>query len=312
MTRIEETKGGLLEDSYVWILKHQAFIDWRDGINTRLLWIKGDPGKDKTMLLIDLVRELEGLKSVHDSGLLSYFFCQATDVRLNNATAVLRGLIYQLINQQRSLILHLRERYDEKQNLFEDLNAFYALREIFTKMLHDLCTKVYLVVDALDECESGLSQLLNLIVQTTSISSSHIKWLVSSRNRRDVETGLRLNDNTVECSLELNAESVSGAVSLYIDHKVAELAQWEGYSDKLLDQVKSELHQKANGTFLWVALVCNELKKVRKWNALKWLQKVPSDLTSLYNRMMKQIQESEDQSFCIPGAFNFYTSISSI
>jgi hypothetical protein len=47
MTRIE-IKGGLLEDSYVWILNHRDFIDWRDGDETRLLWIKGDPGKGKT------------------------------------------------------------------------------------------------------------------------------------------------------------------------------------------------------------------------------------------------------------------------
>jgi hypothetical protein len=62
MTRIEETKGGLLEDSYVWILKHQAFSDWRDGINTHLLWIKGDPGKGKTMLLIGLCQRIGRIK----------------------------------------------------------------------------------------------------------------------------------------------------------------------------------------------------------------------------------------------------------
>jgi hypothetical protein len=40
--------------------------------------------------------------------LLSYFFFQATDSRINNATAVLRGLIYMLIDQQPSLVSHVR------------------------------------------------------------------------------------------------------------------------------------------------------------------------------------------------------------
>src|SRR5208282_3702412 len=136
MTRIEETKGGLLKDSYMWILSNQDFVDWRDKNETRLLWIKGDPGKGKTMLLIGIVQEL--LESTHDSGLVSYFFCQGTDSRLNNATAVLRGLIYQLLIQQQSLISHVRKQYDKTgQKLFEDANAFVALSNIFTDMLHD-------------------------------------------------------------------------------------------------------------------------------------------------------------------------------
>ena len=76
MERIEGTKDHLLRDSYVWIVKHEDFIDWRDGDETHLLWIKGDPGKGKTMLLIGIVKEMQ---STCNSTLLSYFFCQATD-----------------------------------------------------------------------------------------------------------------------------------------------------------------------------------------------------------------------------------------
>jgi hypothetical protein len=172
MTRIEDIKGGLLEDSYLWILSHRGFIDWRYDDETRLLWIRGDPGKGKTMLLIGVVRELK--KSIHDSELLSYFFCQGADSQLNHATAVLRGLIYQLLMQQRFLISHLREEYDTAgQKLFEDVNAFVALSKIFTKMLDDeRLAKVYLVVDALDECDSGLLPLLKLIVRNVSTPSS--------------------------------------------------------------------------------------------------------------------------------------------
>jgi hypothetical protein len=193
MRRIEESKDGLLKDSYVWILNHQDFIDWRDGDETRLLWIKGDPGKGKTMLLIGVIKELlRQLKPSRDSS-ISYFFCQATDSTLNNATAVLRGLIYQLLVQQPSLISHVRENYDKVgRQLFEDVNAFFAFSKIFTKMLHDRSlVKAYLIVDALDECESGLVQFLDLIVLNASVSPSPVKWLVSSRHRVDIEERLR-------------------------------------------------------------------------------------------------------------------------
>ena len=48
----EASKDKLLEDSYVWILDNPAFQRWRDNDETQLLWIKGDPGKGKTMLMI--------------------------------------------------------------------------------------------------------------------------------------------------------------------------------------------------------------------------------------------------------------------
>jgi len=40
--RIEQTKGGLLKDSYKWILDDRDFRRWRDDEHSRLLWIKGD------------------------------------------------------------------------------------------------------------------------------------------------------------------------------------------------------------------------------------------------------------------------------
>ncbi|EJT68899.1 hypothetical protein GGTG_13562 [Gaeumannomyces tritici R3-111a-1] len=93
-TRIEETKGGLLKVASSWILHHANFQQWRNG-DSQLLWIKGDPDKGKIMLLCTIIDELAGKTKLRDPGattLLSYF-CHATDASLNNATAVLRGLI---------------------------------------------------------------------------------------------------------------------------------------------------------------------------------------------------------------------------
>lgn len=184
--RIEETKGGLFQDSYRWILENDDFRRWRDDQQSRLLWIKGDPGKGKTMLLCGIIDELE--KSTAETGLLPYFFCQSTDSRINNATAVLRGLIYLLVKKQPPLILHLRKKYDEgDKEPFEGVNAWFALSEIFTNILQDPSLKsTYLIVDALDECVTNLLQLLNLIVQKSSISS-HVKWIVSSCNWPTIE-----------------------------------------------------------------------------------------------------------------------------
>jgi hypothetical protein len=184
--RIEDTKGGLLVDSYCWVLDNTAFQQWREEPNSRLLWVRGDLGKGKTMLLCGIINEL--LSSIPQSALLSYFFCQATDARINSATAVLRGLLYMLVTQQPSLTSHIRKKHDHAgKAFFEDTNSWIALSEIFTSMTQDRGLKTtYLVVDAPDECVVNLPKLLDLIIRTSTLSP-RVKWLVSSRNDHYIE-----------------------------------------------------------------------------------------------------------------------------
>lgn len=121
----------------------------------------------------------EQLKAMPGSGVLSYFFCESSA-----AVSVVKGLIYLLAIQHPNSIEPLRQRYDIKgKRVFEDDNAFFALQEILVEMLSDISDhsdfpRTYLVIDALDECDSGLQELLNLIVHDSPAS---VKWLVTSR-----------------------------------------------------------------------------------------------------------------------------------
>lgn len=295
--RIEDAKGGLLLDSYRWVLDNPEFQRWRDSQRNRLLWMKGDPGKGKTMLLCGIINELS--KSVAETTLLSYFFCQATDSRINNATAVLRGLIFMLVSQQPSLVVHVRKKYDHAGNtLFEDANAWVALSEIITDMLQDPSLKgIYFITDALDECVTGLPKLLDLIVQTSS-TSSHIKWIISSRNWPNIEERLERAGDKLRLSLELNADSVSAAVRSYIQHKVSRLAQEKRYNDETKGAVLRYLYTNANDTFLWAALVCQNLNQTSRFNIVKKLEAFPPGLDSLYDRMIQRINDSDDAELC--------------
>jgi hypothetical protein len=119
------------------------------------------------MLLCGIINELE--KSLSKIGILSYFFCQATDSRINHATAVLRGLLYLLLNQQPSLVSHVQKEHDHAgKALFEGTNAWTALCEIFANILQDPnLNNTYLIIDALDECEADLPQLCQAATNPT-------------------------------------------------------------------------------------------------------------------------------------------------
>ncbi|KAH7628106.1 hypothetical protein B0T09DRAFT_290044 [Sordaria sp. MPI-SDFR-AT-0083] len=288
-SRIERTKGGLLQDSYRWVFNNADFQQWRDDSQHQLLWIKGDPGKGKTMLLCGIINELDqgSTANAHHCN-VAYFFCQATDSRINNATAVLRGLIYVLSDQQPSILSHVRSEYDRAgEGLFKDPNTWDALSRIFTNILQDQDLRTtYLIIDALDECVEEQSQLLGLIAQEPS-GSSQVKWIVSSRNWPRIEKGLRVATTKLIVSLELNAKSVTTAVDAFIRYKVDQLKEYNLATKRA---VYDYLHSNAQNTFLWVALVCQALadEEVEEWHVQEILRTFPPGLDALYARM-KQI-----------------------
>ncbi|KAL2886329.1 Vegetative incompatibility protein HET-E-1 [Ceratocystis lukuohia] len=291
---IQHKKGGLLRDSYKWIVEHKDFQKFKNEAASRILWIKGDAGKGKTMLLCGIIDELEldPLTSPY------YFFCQATGGhRLSSATSVLRGLIYHLADCNPQLTKHVRKKYDSVgKKLFENESAWFEVRAIATEMLKDPSLKnAIVVVDALDECTVDRQHLLDFITE-----SSTTRWIVSSRNWPDIEESLNDAKQKVKIHLEINQDSVSAAVDTYIKFKVDQLVQKRKYDDETKTAVLDHLQSNAHGTFLWVALVCQELsnEKTRKRHTLTKLMSFPPGLDALYKQMLQQISESEDAQLC--------------
>ncbi|RTE76831.1 hypothetical protein BHE90_008686 [Fusarium euwallaceae] len=302
--RIEETNGGLLKESYSWILGNPEFQRWCDPKeNCPLLWIRGDPGKGKTMLLSGIINGLEPFTRLGNSGTdtsLSYFFCQATNSGLNNSAAVLRGLAYLLVEQQPCLLSHVR---DEASLSPGHCNSGVAIRDILSEMLRDPALQnVIFVVDALDECITDLKFLLDFINRTTS---TQVRWLVSSRNIYDIDQELGQAQTRVALSLELNEDSVSQAVNYYIQHRVRQLGVKRQFSSKDLMDAETYLSQNAHGTFLWVALVCRQLEGREPWEkVMDYLELFPPGLDQLYGRMMGTI--------CSPVSQDLYMKILAI
>ncbi|KAK3375735.1 HET-R [Lasiosphaeria ovina] len=287
--RIEAAKGGLVANTHRRVLESLDLDQWRRLPESCRLWVRGDPGKGKTMLLCGIINELE--RSIVANGHrhnLAYFFCQATDSRINSAAAVLRGIIYLLVHRQPRLLAHLLA---DRPLPEDDSVAWVVLAKILQDMLGDVNLKAtYLVIDALDECVADLPNLLDLIVCT---SSERVKWLVSSRNRAAIERKLRSGHGLTEFSLGsgTNAEHASLDMDGYIDSRLSDLASiWGGLPSR--DRVRDILRQKADGTILWASLVLQELSRddVESWHVLPIVQEAPHGLDALYESMLHEIK----------------------
>jgi len=294
--RILSSKDPLLKGSCAWILHDRAFTQWWNDDKSCILWIHGDPGKGKTMIMMALIDEISRrLQSSPGSGILSYFFCQNTIQELNNAVSIIRGLTYLLATQNPALARHLRKRYDGTGSCpFEGLNALYCLWRTLSEIAQDPShPRVYLMVDALDECDSqSLETFLNLL--SHSELSNKVKWVVTSRNETKIIEHLQRGHLGHNMSLELNSSHVSDAVTSFINYKVNKLASRKNYRSELQVSIKEYLTEHVDGTFLWVALVCKELEKVPAWGTRDVYTKFPAGLEPLYQRMLEQIQYNRD------------------
>jgi hypothetical protein len=177
METLEGKKEELLGDASKWIFErpeYKAFTDWDQPDSPRLLWIKGPAGTGKTMLLIGIVRELES-QSTRKAPSPSYFFCQgAGDQNLNTATAALKSLMWMLLLRQPVLLPHLQSKYENTgPSLFSNRDTFQALFGVFKSMLNDpQLSPTYLIVDALDELNEGLAELLKLISTSLTLPNN--------------------------------------------------------------------------------------------------------------------------------------------
>ncbi|KAM0338618.1 hypothetical protein ACHAPU_011274 [Fusarium lateritium] len=303
--RIEAAKGGLLSHCYSWIFLTEGFQTWQQDPDRRILWIKGDPGKGKTMLLCGIIDRLDEIAPNH----ISCFFCQATENHENHAMSVLRGLIWSLICQHPALVSHVRSRFDSAgEKAFTGPNTWQILSEILRRMILDDNNHVpegtTIVIDALDECTHENEKLLELIVELCADENSQVRWIVSSRNWVEFEDAFMVDliaSQRIVLPLENNKgieEAISLAVNQFIKYKLQELGK------KKHTTISTEVHdlfvEKSRSTFLWVALASERLfdKDIEAWQILDTLKGLPSGLKELYQRMMQDVKESSHLPQC--------------
>jgi ankyrin repeat protein len=301
-TEIQRKKGGVVDGTCRWILKTKEYAMWLNGIaepytelQSRLLWLNGDPGRGKTYLACFVIDEISTFIKSSDGSLLIYFFCDANNEKRNTATSVLRGLILQLLRQCPRLFSYLSVQYEEQGEKLT--SSFDALWTSFLKMVQDFGIKcTYCVIDGLDELNyHARSTILTAFTDAVEPSQHHekaeaggfLRVLMTSRPNPDIEEHL-----LPYASLSLRSEPASFIdIEIFIASKMKILKERKRYPPSTANFITEELKSKAEGTFLWVALTCEELNKVSSVEARKTIKNIPAGLPAVYRSILDQIKE---------------------
>ena len=289
-------KGRRVEGTCDWIVRHPRYQHWLEGDEVPLLRISGGPGKGKTMLAIFLTEELQPIVD-STNNILLYYFCSNRDKRRKSAITILRGVLYQWLSLQPNLADHIHHYFDGSEKTKYTVSSFESLWELFLIFLNHMgpCN-IVCVLDGLDECEEeSLKQLLDTLdshfLEPNRGSKSLLKVILVSRPQPDfIETKLH---RFPLIALEDSDGEVGQDVEKYIFAKVAELASEQNLSEDKLQQIQQTMMANAEGTFLWVGFVADELKG-RSWRKINdILHGVPKGLGGIYRRLLLRIQDKE-------------------
>lgn len=92
----KRTRKKLLHNSIDWIFRDEKYKSWQSRDDVPILWIKGGAGKSETMMTIALVEELS--RPFKCATVVAYFFCRNADHELDTISAIIKGLIRQLVS----------------------------------------------------------------------------------------------------------------------------------------------------------------------------------------------------------------------
>ncbi|PYH42662.1 ankyrin repeat protein [Aspergillus saccharolyticus JOP 1030-1] len=293
-------KGRRADGTCEWLLQHPRYQEWLSNPNQPLLWISGGPGKGKTMLAIYITEVLEpvgGGGGGVTGDVLLYYFCSNRDKNRNTALTILRGLIHQWIDLQPHLAQCIKNSFEGTETTKYTVSSFVALWSVFLTMLqHSGSSQVVCVLDGLDECEKELlGQFLdavgNYLSKTPKVGRPRLKLILLSRPHPAISESrlgqylhIKLDDSNAE---------IAGDVKRYISAKVTELASEQNLSDGMVAQVRQALLAGADGTFLWVGFVANELQG-RSWDRInEIIHQIPKGLAGVYQRLLQQIADKE-------------------
>ncbi|KAI1052300.1 hypothetical protein LB507_007582 [Fusarium sp. FIESC RH6] len=289
-------KGRRVDGTCEWLTQHSHYQEWLKDENQSLLWISGGPGKGKTMLAIYITEMLQPLVDAGDNVLL-YYFCSNRDKNRNNALTIMRGILHQWVGLHPHLAKFIKSSFEGTETTKYTISNFVSLWKVFLTLLQQsTSSQVVCVLDGLDECErESLKQLLdavsNYICQSGKRSGPQLKVIILSRPRPAVlETKL---GQYRQIQLDASGTATSHDVEKYIFAKVAELASEQDLSESMVTQIQKTLLAGADGTFLWVGFVANELRG-GSWSEIdEVLRHVPKGLGGIYQRLLQQIVDKE-------------------
>jgi hypothetical protein len=206
------------ENTCRWILRQQEWLDWIAGTR-RAIWIHGIPGAGKTILASFINEHIESHCATESGDTIHIYFYLSYRTPGDQTMAFLGWLLGQLCRHRKDVpldIQHLHHR-NVTPKILDLIRA--------VKFMLDSFDLVYLVIDAIDECNNREELLSVLSIILTDDGFVKVRLLSTSRDYADIR-------NTMEplsAQLSMSNSIVSEDISVYIEEELRrdpKLSRW--------------------------------------------------------------------------------------
>lgn len=196
-----------------WIFNLPEYKQWFDADQSALLWVYGNAGCGKTVLMAAMIDKLRQLANDNGS-VVAYSFCTRsgnTDAT-SSALSVKRDLVYRLYERlkdasnlalvnsklscdmgkdsklgQPDTGLANTSRLTRRSNLDSDVGIFTELTDALVALARLLEFPVYLLIDSPDECSDFDNELIESVRAWSGATGANIKMVCTTRPRSDSE-----------------------------------------------------------------------------------------------------------------------------
>lgn len=227
-----------------WFLEHTSFLEWQAGTRS-FLWLHGLSGCGKTVLSSTIIEHLRSTQVGTVFPVLMFFF-DFNDSSKQSVDSLVRSLVSQLYLSSELC----RSELDSLYVKCGDGNSNPSIETLVGAFIGMVCSvgKVYLVVDALDECET-LLDLLGWMKNVSTSTHGQLYMVATSRPERELETGIEAwveRENFINLQQALVNPDICDFVRATLHAADGGFQRWRS-RPLVLNEIEVELTEKADG-----------------------------------------------------------------
>jgi Ankyrin repeats (3 copies)/NACHT domain len=258
-----------------WIQATDQYKSWYETDEVGDLWIRGIPGSGKSVVAASLVCDL---KSIGDAPVLFFFF---RSIILSNRTphSLLRDCSYQLLDYSHSLQSSLKKSMKVHSSVNE--LPMDELWKCFSSAMSGM-DKVYCIIDALDEMESGYVSFLGDLLSLGRRNPKSVKLALTSRQLPYLEVHLR---GSCLVDLRLDRRNVDRDIATYISYRLKHCKV--NLNAEQSRGIKEAICEKGKGLFLYARLMMDQCLQDMT-HFLSQLDKLPDGLGNMYSDLLQE------------------------
>ncbi|RFN48582.1 vegetative incompatibility protein het-e-1 [Fusarium flagelliforme] len=277
----------------LWLTQGVEFNDWHSTPRARL-WCSGIPGGGKSVLAASIIEECLQRNGKDPDKAVAYFFCTYRQPLSQDPRSILSSLCMQLALQNEDAFEILQEAHHE---LYDGYMNTQPATESLVEVLQQLAscfTRVYIVVDGLDECGDHTEENTATFAQIAATQKDDaINMALLSRNEVVIR---HITENDFK---HIEIEARTDDVQLYVASELSQriITRKLRLKDPALkDLIMTRLVEGAKGMFRWVACQVDHMCELPTDKARRQaLSKLPPTLFDTYDRILMRVEEYNDE-----------------